>query len=134
MPRKAGRWCGKCNQVHQGPCPKRVAFNRRRDDAHGGSGRGGRPWRRMRDQVFKAQHYLCQECRRQGKLVTVLVDAPLDHPRKAICDHIIPLAQRGLTVEQIIEQDADPLDHLQTLCRTCSDAKTREEALEGRGP
>ena len=84
--------------------------------------------------MFEAQQYLCQIHRRRGKIVTVLLEAPRDHPRKAICDHIVPLSQGGLTVEEIIEQDLDPLDHLQTVCKECSDEKTQAESIEGRGP
>lgn len=33
-----------------------------------GSGRGGRPWRRIRERVLKRDGYLCQPCRRKGRL------------------------------------------------------------------
>lgn len=72
-----------------------------------GKGRGGRPWRRLRDQVFARDQYLCQVCKHHGRITEA-----------RICDHIIPLSQGG----------TDHITNLQALCQSCSDAKTLQES------
>lgn len=116
MATRPSRWCGKCRQVHAGACPNRVAWEK---PVKAKSGRGGRPWRRKREQIFERDGYLCQECLRQG-IVTIVT---LHGSKAGICDHIIPTAEGG--------SDADA--NLQTLCQPCSDAKTQLEAQKGRG-
>ena len=77
-----------------------------------GSGRGGRPWRRLRDQVLKRDHYICQceECK------------ALDRIRPAHeVDHIIPLAQGG----------TDFPSNLRAINHECHEAKTKREARFG---
>ncbi len=128
MPTKAKRWCGKCSQVHDGPCPQRADWNRNKPDNTKG-GRGGRPWRKVRQQVFEEQVYLCQEHLKQGKLVSV----QLHGARAGVCDHIIPLSQGGLDYPELIARGLPLTDNLQTLCQECSDAKSREEAQVGGG-
>ncbi|KAF0804919.1 nuclease [Alcanivorax xiamenensis] len=116
MPARPGRWCGKCRTVHAGDCPERNVWEK---PLHVKSGRGGRPWRRLRKQIFERDGYLCQECLRQGVLTIVT-----EHGSRAgICDHIVALSAGG----------KDHPSNLQTLCRDCSDAKTHREALEARG-
>jgi 5-methylcytosine-specific restriction protein A len=53
-----------------------------------GSGRGGRPWRRLRLQILERDRYLCQceDCKAQNLLT------PADE-----VDHIIPVSQGGET-------------------------------------
>lgn len=75
-------------------------------------GRGGRPWRRLRDRVMQRDGGLCQECRRAG-LVTAATDV----------DHIQSLSAGG----------ADDESNLQALCSACHQAKTQAEARRGRG-
>ena len=74
-----------------------------------GNGRGGRPWRRLRDQVLLRDHYTCQHC---GRVAL---------PSGLACDHIIPVAKDG----------TDDMSNLQTLCDgpgSCHEAKTIREA------
>ena len=68
-----------------------------------GQGRGGRPWRRKRDRILKRDHYLCQPCKRLGKV-----------KQGNQVDHIIPLAKDG----------TDDDKNLQTICGPCHEAKT----------
>lgn len=75
-----------------------------------GQGRGGRPWRRLREQVLKRDGHLCQSCRSKGELVLANE-----------VDHIVPLAEGGTDSEA----------NLQAICRSCHDAKTKAEAARG---
>ena len=70
-----------------------------------GNGRGGRPWRRLRDQVLARDHYTCQRCGR-------ISDTDME------CDHIVPTSKGG----------TDEPSNLQALCRDCHKAKTTREA------
>lgn len=63
----------------------------------------GRPWRRLREQILQRDQYLCQPCRRKGR-ITVATQV----------DHIIALANKG---------DDKPLN-LQAICEPCHEAKT----------
>ena len=122
MAKKPSRWCGRCSSVHSGSCPERPKWKKseKSEQLHKEqSGRGGRPWRRKRQRVFERDNYLCQEHLEQGQLVSV----DLHGANAGICDHVIPLSQGG----------SDDESNLQTLCRICSDAKTQEESLAGRG-
>lgn len=73
-----------------------------------GKGRGGRPWRRLRLQVFARDHYTCRVCGR----VTGTPE----------CDHIVPESMGGESV----------LRNLQTLCVECHAVKTTREANGGQ--
>jgi len=75
-----------------------------------GKGRGGRPWRRIRDQVRQRANNLCEEHARQGLVVA-----------GDCCDHIIPEAEGGTSI----------LSNLQWLCVECHNKKTKEEAKRG---
>ncbi len=110
------RWCNACKTTHAGPCPEREAWTK---PVIVGSGRGGRRWRRIREQVFERDGYLCQACRGLGIVTVVTLSGSL----AGICDHIIPVSEGG--------SDAD--HNLQTLCKKCSDVKTVAEAKRGRG-
>lgn len=72
-----------------------------------GKGRGGRPWRRLREQIFKRDMYTCQICHRTGG------DLELDH--------IINIASGG----------TDEPNNLQTLCSQCHKQKTQTESQTG---
>ena len=74
-----------------------------------GSGRGGRPWRRIRDQILLRDLYTCQHCRQVFK------------PKDLVCDHIVNTAQGG----------TDEPTNLQTLCNPCHDKKTHAESMAG---
>ncbi|MCV4343247.1 HNH endonuclease [Pseudomonas capsici] len=74
-----------------------------------GSGRGGRPWRRIRDRVLLRDQYTCRGC----GVVTNELEV----------DHIINVAEGGN------DDDAN----LQSLCIPCHQAKTATESSRGRG-
>lgn len=84
-----------------------------------GSGRGGHRWRVLREQVFRRDHFLCQQHLKFGEWVEVA----LHGPGHGVCDHIIPTSEGG----------TDDLDNLQTLCQACSRVKTASESARGRG-
>jgi 5-methylcytosine-specific restriction protein A len=109
MPKKPSRWCAKCRAIHQGDCPQKKPWVKRSIKE---SGRGGRPWRRLRDRVIARDNGLCQPCLKVG-LVTPFSEV----------DHIIPKAQGG----------DDSESNLQCICSDCHKAKTHKESLAGRG-
>ena len=74
-----------------------------------GGGRGGRPWRRLREQVLVRDLYTCQHCQK------------VFEPSDLVCDHIINKAQGG----------SNDLSNLQTLCNPCHDKKTHAESQAG---
>ena len=75
-----------------------------------GQGRGGRPWRRLRDAVAKRDGYTCQICGRLND--------------EGDCDHIVPTSIGGKTV----------MANLQWLCREpCHRLKTEREAAQAQG-
>lgn len=73
-------------------------------------GRGGRPWRRLRDQVLERDQHLCQPCKAQGILT-----------QATMVDHIVPQAEGG----------TDDPKNLQAICADCHQAKTNEERRRG---
>lgn len=78
-----------------------------------GQGRGGRPWRRLREQILERDGYLCQ-CQACEKRSVPLIAHEVDH--------IKPIAQGG----------TDDPKNLQAINRDCHKAKTRAEAVRGR--
>ena len=74
-----------------------------------GSGRGGRPWRRIRESILVRDNYTCCNC----GVVTLDLEV----------DHIINVAVGGTDDEQ----------NLQALCVTCHKAKTAAESAAGSG-
>ena len=76
-------------------------------EARYGKGRGGRPWRRIRNDVLRRDRYLCQPCKANGrnKLATEV-------------DHIVPIFEGG----------SDAMANLQGICKACHDEKTKAEA------
>lgn len=119
MPVKPGRVCSVCRVIHSADevCPKKKAWSTGAVVKR--SGRGGRPWRRKRERVFARDNYLCQQHLRWGLLEPV----SLHGAGAGICDHIKALEEGG--------NDDDV--NLQTLCKSCSDKKTQQEARRGRG-
>lgn len=79
-----------------------------------GKGRGGRPWMRRRERIFKRDKYLCQIHLKQGKYISV----DLHGINAGICDHVIPLSQGG----------SDNDSNLQTICKACDKVKTQNES------
>lgn len=113
---KKGRWCNRCKAVHSDKCPDAPVWQK---PVYQKSGRGGRPWRRKREQVFERDNFLCCNCLSLGIETVVTLHGAL----AGICDHILPLAEGG----------TDRPSNLQTLCKKCSDEKTQLESLRGRG-
>ena len=77
--------------------PKRTQVHRPQSERWG-KGRGGRPWRRLRDQVMQRDKYLCQHCLAGGR-----------YTEAQEVDHIVPLADGG----------TDAATNLQALCAPC---------------
>lgn len=77
-----------------------------------GQGRGGRPWRRKRDQVLLRDQYLCQceQCGGQRLLADEV-------------DHIVPLSRGG----------TDDPSNLRAINKDCHKAKTAREASGSSG-
>ncbi|MCX2816489.1 MULTISPECIES: HNH endonuclease [Pseudomonas] len=78
------------------------------NEAQWGAGRGGRPWRRIRDRILLRDQYTCRAC----GLVTKDLEV----------DHIINVAEGG----------SDDDSNLQALCVPCHQEKTAAEAARGR--
>lgn len=74
-----------------------------------GKGRGGRQWRKLKDEILARDNYTCQCCGRVGG--------------KLELDHIVNLARGG----------TDSKDNLQILCHDCHKTKTQNESKEGVG-
>jgi 5-methylcytosine-specific restriction protein A len=72
----------------------------------------GNDWDKRRKRILARDCGLCQECRRQGRLMAVG-----GKPYTAFVDHIIPKAEGG----------TDDDGNLETLCRPCHTAKTDKE-------
>ena len=69
-----------------------------------GQGRGGRPWRRLKEKIHLRDNWTCQHCRR--------VTSQLE------LDHIVNVAQGG----------TDDESNLQSLCPPCHLKKTQKES------
>lgn len=78
-----------------------------------GQGRGGRPWRRLRDQIMERDGYLCQ-CPACKKRPVPLVAHEVDH--------IKPVAFGG----------TDDPSNLQAISKECHRIKSAQEARRGR--
>ena len=74
-----------------------------------GNGRGGRPWRRLRDAVLLRDHYLCQCAECANRLAPLIATE---------VDHVIPLAKGG----------TDSMDNLRAINSECHKAKTLRES------
>jgi len=69
-----------------------------------GSGRGGRPWRRLKDKIHRREQYTCKCC----GMVTMQLEL----------EHIVNVAQGG----------TDDESNLQSLCPPCHLKKTQKES------
>lgn len=74
-----------------------------------GQGRGGRPWRRLRQRILDRDANLCQPCERAGRVTTATE-----------VDHIVNRAAGG----------TDDESNLQSICTPCHEAKTQQEARQ----
>jgi len=79
-----------------------------------GKARGGRPWQRKRERVFKRDKYLCQICLQAG----IINPVDLHGPNHGVCDHIKPKSRGG----------DDSESNLQTICQRCDKVKTGKES------
>ena len=111
-----GRWCNRCKAVHPSACPDAPVWAKpiKKD-----SGRGGRPWRRKRELIFKRDNFLCQICLQNDVLTAV----SLSGADAGVCDHIMALAHGG----------SDDNSNLQTICKSCDKTKSHAESMRGRG-
>lgn len=75
-----------------------------------GSGRGGRPWRRLKEKIHTRDGWTCLHCG-----ITTM---------KLELDHIINVAQGG----------TDDESNLQSLCVECHKVKTQKESQGGISP
>lgn len=84
--------------------------------APGRSGRGGRPWRRLRDQVLKRDGYLCQceDCKRRP---VPLLASEVDH------------IDNARDAEGRLNDDPA---NLMAMNSDCHQKKTQAEAAQGR--
>lgn len=95
-----------------GRCEKHRKQNQKEIDARRGSSsaRGyGARWQKLREIVLSRDKYLCQECKKLGRLALA-----------SDVDHIIPKSKGGI----------DEMENLQSLCHRCHSSKTARE--EGR--
>lgn len=72
----------------------------------------GSAWMKIRARILKRDGYLCQECKRNGRLTEATQ-----------VDHVTPLHLGG--------RDND--ENLESLCKCCHDAKTAQEVRELHG-
>ncbi|TNE75072.1 MAG: HNH endonuclease [Gammaproteobacteria bacterium] len=105
------RLCTRTTREKHGYCDEHIDQARSWTRGRAGRGRGGRPWRRLRDQVLERDQFLCQPCKREGRVT----------PGNEV-DHIIPEAEGGHTVA----------NNLEATCHHCHKAKTQQEALRAR--
>lgn len=87
----------------------RLANHQPKAQRNWGSGRGGRPWRRLRDQILARDLFTCQHCQKV-----------FDRHQLEV-DHIINQARGG----------TDDPHNLQTLCKPCHTIKTQMESQAG---
>jgi len=72
----------------------------------------GAAWGRLRKLVMARDLWLCQPCKREGRITPA---------REA--DHIVPKSDGG----------GDSLENIQAICVPCHRAKTQEEAARAQG-
>lgn len=129
MPRRPLRRCTQhgCNTLHRNkdsycdehhrewtPGWNRTSKTEEPTKAKASSGRGGRPWRRLRDQILYRDGWLCQcdECK-ERKIPLVASEV----------DHITPLHKGG----------TNDWDNLRAIAKACHKKKTQAESMEARG-
>ena len=96
-----------------GDTRSRVSGSNWKHDKRSRHARGyGTDWDKIRKQAMDRDTWLCQPCRRKGKLT----------PAKE-CDHIMPKFKGG----------KDQLSNLQAICTDCHKDKTAQEAAEAQG-
>lgn len=118
MPMRPQRPCRApgCRELHRnanGYCDEHAHLAKVWTKPTGQPGRGGRPWRRLREQILARDGYLCQceDCQRR----------PLPLVAHEV-DHIKPISQGG----------TDDPSNLRAINRGCHKAKSQAEAMRGR--
>ena len=102
--------CRKGTTHKSGYCEEHQA-NQKSWSNRKGSGRGGRPWRRLREQVMNRDNWVCQVCLENGRVT----------PATQV-DHIIPKSRGG----------SDSPSNLRAICGPCHKVKTAQESAEAR--
>jgi 5-methylcytosine-specific restriction protein A len=97
-------------QVANLPSRLKSTYTLHKEQESYGQGRGGRPWRRKREEILKRDSYLCVPCKQQDRITLA-----------SEVDHVIPQAEGGS------EDDSN----LQSICEACHKAKTHAEAARG---
>lgn len=113
MPRRTAkpcrnRLCTSTTREKHGYCEEHADEARSWTRGRAGQGRGGRPWRRLREQVLKRDRYLCQ-CDECHALQSI-------KPAHEV-DHVVPLAEGG----------TDAAHNLRAINRECHKKKTARE-------
>jgi 5-methylcytosine-specific restriction protein A len=105
--------CAGKSTVRHGYCEQHEHLHQPWTRGNAGQGRGGRPWRRLREQVLARDKHLCQcgECRKEGRA----------RPATEV-DHIVPKAEGG----------TDSPGNLQAINTDCHKRKTAKESLAAR--
>ncbi|MBB3142205.1 HNH endonuclease [Halomonas organivorans] len=116
MPRRPAspcrvRLCRNLTRERHGYCEEHADHAKPWSHGRAGRGRGGRPWRRLRDQVMTRDRHLCMPCLRKGQATPA-----------ADVDHIVPEAEGGPTAAH----------NLEAICSPCHKAKTQDEARRAR--
>lgn len=109
-PCRAPGCAGKSTARH-GYCEQHEHLHQHWTRGSAGQGRGGRPWRRLREQVLARDKHLCQPCQRQGRAT----------PATEV-DHILCKAEGG----------TDKAANLEAICSHCHKVKTQAEARRAR--
>lgn len=94
-----------------GYCEQHAHLHKPWTRGQAGQGRGGRPWRRLRNQVLIRDRYLCQPCKRSGQAT----------PATEV-DHVLCKAEGG----------TDKAGNLEAICASCHKTKTLAEASRAR--
>lgn len=76
-----------------------------------GNGRGGRPWRRIREAVLKRDGFQCQPCKATGR---VTLATEVDH------------------IQAKFEGGTDQMHNLQAICGTCHQVKSNAESQRAK--
>lgn len=107
--------CRALTRERHGYCEEHAHLNtgwERHQKGKTASQRGyGSRWRKLRQAVMERDRWLCQACKRRGRVTPA-----------AMVDHIVPKAEGG----------GDSPENLEALCRPCHQDKTQQEARRGR--
>jgi len=123
MPKRAARICTRCGNVHSDPGHVCATCRQQHDRSRQQALDANRPsaaargydatWRRLRA-WYLAQHPLCVECERAGRVVAAQE-----------VDHVTPISAGGARL--------DP-ENLQALCTPCHSRKTFAESRRAAPP